>query len=700
MSSSLKFMAPAMALVVTASAPSFANESSSMVLEEVIVTSERRSANVQDTSIAISVMDSAKLKDNGVSDITEIANFSPSLDVNTRGTSNNIAIRGVMSSDVGAIADPAVAFNVDGVYVQRSAGNIMYDLERVEVLRGPQGSLYGRNATAGAINVVTAKPGKEFEASVSADLGSYSKVKTEGMINLPLTDQLSFRAAFLNEDRDGFRDNGPWIDEDGDDADNVAVRAHLLYEPIENLSMLFTAEYTRREGVGRVGAQVNTYEDDAREFPLNTESEIDLKGNFYRFEVAYDFDWGTLKYIGSYKNHHQFEVADTDGSANFNLMSRGTTSYTANSESETETHEISLGGENEKLTWQAGMFYLHEDLIDLDQLIQAAPGLMLFNFNYPDTDITSKAIFGQASYNLREDIRVTIGGRYSEDEKSRKGAQTMINFGPFGPMFGSYTVIPQNKEGEWNATTWSIGLDWFVLEDSMLYAKVGTGYKSGGFNELSVYDEENVLAYEIGAKNRFWGGQVQLNAALFYYDFDDQQVSQFIQNVGEVISNAGESEVTGLEIELEMMLEHGGRLDFGLTYLDTQYGDVIMADSHGDNQNVEGHPLLFSAEWGVALGYEYSWTLPAAELTARLQSRYQSETTLDPFDTEVAKQDAYTKTDALLTYNDDEGDWRVQAYVKNIEGESTRANISRFAGPDVYFFSAPRTYGVRLIYNW
>mgnify|MGYP000321058897 CR=1 FL=1 len=681
-------------LAIVASQQGVAEGNVHFELEEIIVTAEKRSADVQDTAIAITAMEGARLTESGIHNVQALSSFVPNLHVGTRGDDVELAIRGVSSSNNTEVGDPAVAFHVDGIYTARpaGAGAVFYDVERVEVLRGPQGTLYGRNATTGSVNVISNKPSDEFELELSADIGNYNSLVTSGMINLPVADTVAVRGAFFTSDHNGYRDNGS-VD-DGDDADSQAGRIHLAWDINPDADLLLTTDYYSSKGVGGV-VKNQPVAGDAEAWALNFEGRRDNNFTGHRLEFNYDLDFATLTYLAGWRKQEIDRIEDFDGSSILSatkLMQR---------EGVEKTHELRLTSDSEgPLLWQLGAYYFEEDQEVFAQFNAGLDFGLVISFIRPSVSAESKALFGQVSYDIRDDLRLTAGLRHSTDKKGRKGYETI-------ELVGLGTFPADDTNGDtWSANNWKLGLDWFWAEDNLLYVTAGTGYKAGGYSDHVTYDEENILSYELGSKNRFWDNRVQFNAALFYYDYDDLQVSQ-AEGTSLETRNAGKSTVYGAEFELTTLLTEHSRLDLSLAYLHSEYKDFITIDEHPggsfDVVDLSGNRLTKAPEWSVNVSYEYEWELTSgASLKGRIQSHFETESYLRPFNRASEQQDAYTKTDLMLIYSTPEKHWEFEAYVRNLENESVLIAVEAIDafGLLLQAFGAPRTYGARVSYRW
>jgi iron complex outermembrane receptor protein len=667
------------------------------------VTAEKRASSEEKTPIAMSVLSSDVLQNNAVGNLQDLVSLAPSVSFSRANASTVITIRGVSSRDTTETGDPAVAVNIDGFYFQRAIGfgDSLFDLERVEVLRGPQGTLYGRNATGGAINLVTAKPGKEFDGHASVGFGNFNAVTAEGALNLPLSDRVQMRVAYFTRSHDGYRNNAPA--RNGDDEDAKAARLHLMVEPTDSLNVLLTAELTKLGGVGPAvygsplvfDANGNVIHDrpplpaGAKGWPLGLPSGfMDATIKAFRWKLDQDLGFADLTYLGGFRRLDYHNLIDLDGLASEAFY------FQANEQPRTWNHEVRLSSKpGQRLTWQLGAFYFQEtnNLLTYFQDYNAVkPPANLYTFTYPNINATSKAGFGQGSFGITDDLKLEAGVRYTRDYKRRSGS---LNYGS--------GVALQDASADSSKTTYHAGLDWQMTAANLLYAKVDTGYKAGGFTDAAPYAPESIKAYEMGSKSRLLGNTVQLNVAGFYYDYTNQQISQFI-NGQTYIRNAGKSQIYGLEIEGSALLTREDRLDGYIGYLHAKFTDFLLA-SGGTNVQLAGNRPPQSPRLSLNAGYQHRFALPnGAGLTGRVQTHFETTSYLTVNNYPDDRQGSYTRTDAMLTYGSQDDKWSVEAYGRNLEDKAVIINAQENGlwSTYNYQFAEPRTYGVQVSVNW
>jgi len=715
----MALLSPVTALAQSATAASAAPEVGQ--LEEVVVTAEKRSTTEQKTAIAMSVIDATTLKSNGVGNLKDLTNVAPSVSFAQQNASVIVGIRGVSSRDV---TNPAVSLSMDGFYTQQPTGlnASIFDLERVEVLRGPQGTLLGRNATGGSVDIITAKPAMDFAAYLTGETGNYGTLNSTGMINVPVSDKLQLRAAFQTRDHDGYRKNP--AGSDGDDEHSKAARLHIAFQPTERLSGLVTLEYSKIDDVGPVVQGVAqrytasgaidlsrpSIPNDGRSFsvPAGGYENGETKG--VRWNATYDLGVAQLTYLGGFRRL-DYERLNTlgalYGSARQNL------SYNSHDKTDTWNHEVRLTSKGDShLFWQVGGFYFHEknngyttfqDYRNSATLLEAPTNI--FIYDYPNDVAKAKAVFGQVAYNLTDTLKIEGGVRYTKDNRSREGYATLASLGAYlatGAL--NYTTTPQNVEASSSKVTYHGGLNWQLTPSNLLYGKIDTGYKAGGFNELTTYDPETITAYEVGSKNRFFDNRFQLNVDAFYYAYKNQQVTQFLpSSANSTIVNAGESEYYGVEAEGVAMLTPVDRFNLYAAYIHAEYKDFAVANG-ASNLQLAGNIPPQAPRWTFNAGYQHDFDVFGGVLTARAQTHYESKTYFTVYNYEADSQPAYFRSDATITYKPDGGKWQLEGYVRNIENTLVLSNAQNPASSTYlayrYQYQAPRTMGVKLTVNW
>ncbi|NHO67335.1 TonB-dependent receptor [Aestuariicella hydrocarbonica] len=704
-------------------------------MEEVTVTATRTESLLSETPIAMTALTPDSMRDSGITDATKLNDVVPNVRLTESNGDYRVAIRGVSSTDTTEKGDPSVAFMQNGIYIARSQDIVgsFFDLERVEVLRGPQGTLYGRNTTAGVINVLSARPKNEFEASVDMELGNYGTENFTGMVNVPLNDNLAMRAAVNREKRDTVLE-GPGAKNLDAFRDNLTGRLSLGGD-YDKFEFVVVGEASQAEGsVFNILPISNFFPDGYATTPtidpryhaagstddlLNVPFEITAPDSrdedrwSLMTEATYHFDNFSLTYLGS--------VRDADREFNRNYMVLGSIPNPATfvGSFEQSSHELRIAfGQDKPLHGQAGLYYFKEE-IDLELNLGNPIASMFFGENavgyaFPQgpVEAESKAAFTELTYNITNDLHVTGGIRYTEDEKSREGA-TVLDVQDPDTGVVTRTVLNENLAADdWTKTTWKLGVDYFLGDLGMIYASVATGYKAGGFNdgcvegsgigctqpaELLYYGPEELTSIEAGFKFSLLEDTLNLNASVFTYDYTEKQIEATIVNPpARVTRNAGEAGIEGIEIDGIWLPYENGKLEFSATWLDAVYDDFVPDEANYPDLNFKGKYLDHAPENTFRLSYTHTFPLSiGGYLDANVSSLYSSEYYIvDLPNVSQFKQPSYTKTNVTLTYHSEDDSWYVQAYGKNLEDEITLGSATSgfFGAANV---EDPRTYGVR-----
>ncbi len=687
-------------------------------LEEIVVTAEKRQESLQDVSIAISAFTGSMMRDQGITGIEDLSSMAPGLMVSENGGNVEIAMRGIVTTNFVEAGDSATSFHVDGVYLSRpsSLTGTFFDIERVEILRGPQGTLYGRNANAGNINVITNKPQQEFDADVEVGFGNYSQKSFFGMLNLPISDTLAVRGAVNYLKHDGYIDEA--FIEDSYAADEIAARFHALWEPSDDVSLLISADYWKNEGTpsSSVPTPIGGEPKLERRATFSTKTDNDLFGLSAEFNM--DFDGFTFTSLTAYRENNRKNYSDSD---NNELESQ--INYANNTQKQiSEELRLTSNGEGD-LEWVTGLYYLKEEqniFATFGSLI--APGLGL-SFPQPDVLAVSKSIFGQATYHISDTVRVIGGLRYTKDEKSRVGG-TYLSFGvdPLDPSYvAKGALLSENLASVgWNKVTWKTGVEWDFGDESMAYLTVGTGFKAGGYfdgvesEDYSVaYDPEEILSWSLGSKNQFYDNRVQVNVEAFLYTYEGFQVSEvdpippFGGARGLVTYNADEAEVSGVELETTFLVGEAGMLTGTLALLHSKFNDFEIVRNIDETDptavstvvNYDGNSLPKAPKVTLNVGYNHTWTLNnGAELTGRVSTLLSDDYYLTYENLADEIQGAYAKTDISFSYKPMDKGWHASAYANNITNRLVCSSIG--GDPQTCFSNTPRTVGVKFGMNF
>jgi iron complex outermembrane recepter protein len=691
---SVAFLAASTSLPIVAVA---AEDSDS--LAEIVVTAEKRSEDLQKIPAAISAETGNTLIAQGITDVRGLGQLFPAVELGQDYIYTQIDIRGVGANNDAPALDPAIAFNIDGVYQSRDYGTYgaFYDIDRVEVLRGPQGTLYGRNATGGSINLITNKPVNSFEAAADFDVGNYDSKRGFGMLNVPLNDELAVRGAVQYSAHDGYLSSG------FNDEDSLAGRLQALYKPNSDVSLLVGGEYFQDHSLGAhtvIGLPFsmpsNPYFDPASSGGFFS----DFKSWSFHSQLDWNFGGVTLTDIAAWK---RVDIDSTDP-----VVGVFSTTISTDKSYSNELRFASNPDPKNPWSWVGGLYLFKET--DYVYSNYFNPFFSSITIN-PDISEKSGALFGQATYAIRSDLRVTGGLRYSDDTKDANGQDRIFVPGLDFPVGD----IPDGFHQTWHHVDWKAGIDFDVTPTSLLYASVGTGYLEGGFNLgssvglLPNFQPEKLTAYAVGSKNRLFDDRFQINVETFYYDYKDYIVSEYLTQgpaAGDfVLYNADKTKIYGAEIETQLLVTKDDLLSVNVSLLHAQYTNFNLPVPSNGTSDLSGFTAMKSPAVSLQGAYQHTWHIQNGAnvqvgVTTHLDSKYWTL-----FDhSQGSEQPSYTKTNVVLTYNAPGNKWHVQAYGNNLENSAVistaaPANSSSNGVPWVHL-EPPRTYGVRFGFNY
>ena len=694
-------------------------------IDEIVVTAQRREQAAQDVGIALSVLSGESLIQQGVTNVNQLQNATPNLEVEPAfgGGAAQFRMRGVGFQDYASNNSPTV-----GVYVNEVAypvpvmtQGLIFDIDRVEVLRGPQGTLYGRNTTGGAISFVTKRPSENLTAGLISEWGSQEQFRAEGFVSGPLASTLRGRLAVSTEQGGAWQHNRVTGESIGD-ADRTGARALLAWDPTESLSLLLDVH----GGIDKSENQALYLFSDLRTrggagvlIPADKDHSKTGWGLSPRFAALIGRDvkakpgrdnssWGTslnanlalkgmnLTSISSFETLKRSEYGDWDASSSV----EADTFF--GSDVDVISQEIRLASDNDSpLTWVAGLYYskqdLHEryfsDFID----IYGTYGQVTY-----DQKVESVSVFGQAEYAFSQRMKLIGGLRYEEETRDLDG---------FGTAFGGATALPPTTVStKMTPLTGKLALEFKPVDNVLLYGSASRGAKSGGFttyntgnsSSIQPFNPEILWAYEVGFKadpSRAF----QLNGAAYYYDYTDQQVLSAVwgQNgpVGR-FTNVPSSHIWGAELEAVLKPIQGLRISQSLSYKAGEYDDYEALDvpaSRAANRAIyvdkSGDPILFPA-WSYAGSASYDWTVSGFAVTAEANYSYRDEYPSwlgVKYDVE-----AYWLANASVTVGPENANWSVTFWARNLFDQEYDLTRNFFTSADIAQPGRPRTIGARL----
>jgi outer membrane receptor protein involved in Fe transport len=755
-----------------------------LVLEEVIVTAQMRAESLQDVPISVSAVSGTKMMEAGIDKIEDLQAYVPNLTMSETGIGTNIYIRGI-GSGINQGFEQSVGMYVDGVSYGRAqlSRAPFLDLERVEVLRGPQNILFGKNSIAGALSITTAKPGDEFEGSVSALIEpDHGEEIYDIVLSGPVTEKIGARLAYRNRSMDGYLENLTTGD-DEPGRDEETLRLIVDMDITSDLDVSLKYETGDFDVTGR---QVEIVEEEVADsgftygqilfsgaggvFPGQDPSVLNNTQDFKRssngdfsenstenitLSADYALSDHMLTFILASNSYDYKELCDCDFT--------GANVFSLESEEDYEQYSFEariasdLGNDFEYI---GGIYYQDSDLEFNDNFLIAAnsivPDLVNVNPDAPapglgefqrDTaaprafqqDSELWSVFAQVTWNISDDMRLTFGGRYSDEEKEAsriidvtnidgsplEGLQATIAPLVYEEVFGLITHSVSDKRTEDNFAPLITG-EWDMNEDVMLYATASQGYKSGGFDVRSnappptgtfEFDEEEATSFEFGAKTSLLDGAAEVNVAMFFTQYDDLQVSVFDGQVGFNVGNAAEAETQGLELDGRWRLTESVTLSGAIAFLDFEFKDFKTgqcnqgqpADFADGNCDYTGDTNQYVADWSGNVSVEYFTALSdSLEFRSNLDliftDDYNPSQTLDP----ALDQDGYTKINARIAIADPSANWEVALIGKNLTdeevmtyGNSTPLAFSLFDAKSRYaFFERERSVAIQGVYRF
>jgi iron complex outermembrane receptor protein len=613
--------------ILSTSAAMAAAPASAPVIEEVIVTAQLRAQDVQDVPIAIDVISPEVLANAGFKDANDLSKIAPVAQITQGQGTVSVTIRGI--GDVTAGQDTSVTSNIDGEYLNggRALATALFDLERVEVLRGPQGTLYGRNSTAGAVNYIARKPGNELGGNGSISYGNYASVRADGGLNLPISSNISARVAGFYEDRDGYVKHPAFAGGNvgglafpaysafkSDDNNAWGGRIALQGNDLGNFKFYVAGEVSQREFTPQINAGVDTHQaayapnatcsnlgwvrgaplitSNVLCVPQNTNFLADvnraeyaapangdgvLKYDTYAFRTRLDYEFSsaaTLSYLGGYRNFEQ------DPSSQ-NSLPVVYVQLVDHDKTDTQSHELRLAGTVNNIVYQAGLFYFKQSSDTLNGFYNGdgTPGTTnngrFINTFSRKNDNESKSVFGQVELPFTDALTGVVGARYTKNDNSGDWASSNGGIGAINrPVVQNPAINPSvftfSKLGSSeNKTTWLAGLNYKPNADTLYYGKVSTGFKGGGFDSVGAFGPETNTAFELGLKKEFGSnGQHVFNASAFRYDYKGLQVNVLIDSaIGGQTFNAGSATIWGLETDGSFELTENDHVNVSFNYL-------------------------------------------------------------------------------------------------------------------------------------
>jgi len=705
------------------------------IIEEIVVTAQKREQNIQDVGIAISALTGEQMEQLGFTSAQQVTAMAPGVStVQPNGEANySVAIRGVANSDFTTNVESPVAVYLDEVYISQMSGTgfQLFDMERVEILRGPQGTLFGRNATGGLVHFLSKKPSEEFEGYAKVTGGSYDQVKVEGAIGGSLSDTFMVRASGSWNDHDGYVKNR--LGGDLNNGDDMAYRLQALWSPTDSLDILFNIrgaeqdidtgffEHVSANVEGQltpneVNQVLGYIDNDGDPFAGDYDSPgfNDLETRGYSATVNWDFDDFTLTSITDFSTVKRDYIEDSDASPvplfNFFLTT----------DTEQFSQEFRLTGDTDNTHWVTGLYYMDlkiddsngavsEPFIDPAGDTPAPSGLD----NPYKTNTESWSVFGQFEKDLTDTLTGIVGLRWIRDKKDHTLMVNAVDFIPGTKQRnGNPNILANIATYRGNRTDNEIagrlGLNWQVNDDVMLYASYNRGVKGGGFNapvfpltppldytdDVISFDPERLDAFEVGFKTTLMDGLMILNGAAYVYDYQDYQAFQIV-GIDTITTNA-DADSTGAELELQVSPTDGLDIIFGAAYNDI---DVDLGGGTRKTTSIQ------SPQWNLNALLRYEFPLFDGTFAMQYDAQYRSEHYFSLTRAETVTEDGYIISNASVSWTSADADWMIMGYVQNLSDEEYLVQTFDLSGPAVFgmveqYYGRPRWSGVSVSYRF
>lgn len=706
-------------------------------LEEVVVTAQKRSQSLQDVPLSVSAISGEEVDRLNLNDVTSLATVIPNLTAMDSAAGNpSFRIRGVGLNEFSAAYDSPVGIHLDETFLFKPvlASLGFYDVERVEALKGPQGTVFGRNTTGGAVNFYSNRPTEEFEAGIALSYGNYQRIEANGFVSGPLGDSLKGRLAV--EIKDYAEDEGPWknlydgkrigeleqqqargmLQWSGDATTVLATLEMGTKEaeltPYDNLFQSQPGAHPTAPNVPGVWDPTIEIRDPMSRDTVNADHTQATDTDYWgaRLRIDHELDLGTFTSLTSYKDFERENIEDSD-----NTTTRSV-NIDWNTKLDSLSQEFRLAGDRDNWTYLLGAYY-EDDSTEIVELVDSRDFLGAFFGDDYKVDTESWAIFTNNEYAFTESISLLLGARYTEEEVSINGAGYAA--APTAPIGSFSTVAPEDRfaviavdesrtDTDFN---WKVGLNYTPNDDVLVYTSVSTGFRSGGYDmtfgglalgsPLLTFDPEDVTAVDLGVKSTLLEGAMTLNVALFYTEVADYQDNV---NKGEEIvprrRNVGTLETYGFESDLQWQMHENWMMKWGLGYTDAEVTD---SDEVVNGTPLNGTTPVNTPEWSTSLLLNYN--RPISEtlvLDVLLSGQWQDERYLEPENGPDHLVDSYSTVDASIALMSGDGKWSVSLWGKNLTDEDYLQYINDVPAFGLFLTikAEPATYGVAFNYSF
>lgn len=745
-----------------------AGQLSAVQIEEIIVTTQKREQSLQDVPISVSAFTGSFMDKAQISDAKQVASLTPGVSGDTDDSFlDSMNVRGISTNDFGVGAEPSIGLYQNGIYLGRTGGAVssFFDIEMVEVVKGPQGTLFGRNASSGAISITTVKPKDEFGGSIDVGLGQDGYGEVTAIVNTPINDQFSSRLAVYHQQQDG------WVTNIADGGqvgavENTAARYTLAFEN-ENITSALTLEYEDRQAPPTIYQAFDPdetglpfYSTDAAEDEFTSDvSSADLvdEGEVWGATLLVEVDLGndySLSSVTGLRGHNYYYLEDFDGSDNF------LSNYNQIQEQDYFSQEFRINKESKSVSWFVGASWYKEDLkVRFNQTLDEDTFCSAYGTYYEYEGITDCAtlyeyyeydpivgigtrndsvdvdaeydgwgLYGDTTFHVSDDIDVTLGARYTED--NRDFAQ---NFGGEDRNAGWYTFPFFTSDfvsgsDQWTNTSVRAAMTYQLSDDVSTYLTYSTGYKAGGFNtmelsfadnvtaedldgedaldfdpSLASFDKEEVTNLELGLKGLFLDGQVQLNAALYSYAFDGMQSGYYVDG-RYTVANVGDAEGTGLELDMRFLPSDSLDIYMGLAWADSELTKPNSTLSEDFCEaDCTGAMLPGTVEFSAAMVATYTMPIKDGDINVTWEIFHQGESPgFGDFSLDPIMLDEFTLSNFRVGYESADN-WTMTVWVNNVFDKFYYKGVAPADGiiaPHYFGFAEPRRAGIDVSYTF
>jgi len=710
---------------------------------DIIITANRRSENLQDVPISVAAFTGETLKTQGVVNVVDLPQITPGLGFTRTLVGTNAFLRGVGTTSAGYSTEAPIATYVDGLYLPNSAAASFSfnNVERIEVLKGPQGTLYGRNTTGGLIHVITKEPGAVTSVDASASYANYDTVQLNFYGSTPISDTLAvnFAALYINQGdgwgRNVFTGNEAYKFKD------LGFQGKILWKPGPDTKITLRGFYDKVEtdqgnnaGVyrGSTATDGTTYLGE-----YNVRTRIDPYATQRQYSVSlkaeHDFDFATLTSTTGYIRNNSLAAQIQNGIVGAPTPLQSEIFLGGDQSAKTFSQEVQLASNKSgsDFQWIVGAFYYHDKTRIQADVYGTCVGTTCVNIPQLLPSRTtgiqrtkSYSAYAEGTYDLTSATRITLGLRYTSDEKTLEGTLAPLAGRPNSiPAFPATVVTRPNGVIDTDVTfgklTWKAVLAHDFTDDVHGYVSYNRGFKSGGYNPISFTNPpsrpEVLDSYELGVKSELFDRMLRLNLAAFYYDYQDIQLRSTAPPAppgGSLLFNAASARIKGIDADFLLRPARGLTINGGFQILDAKYKNfpagvcttprVIAPPFAGgtvsSSCNLSGYTLPQAPEFSYSLGATYSFDTSIGMFEANVNDGYKSTFFWEP-DNRL-KQDGYHVINASVTWTEPNGHFSVQGFLRNLGGEYYFVSAANGGGNDLYVPGAPRTYGVKLRYQF